>query len=116
MADIVEIKKFFKKLQSVINNEAVFVFFNTRLVKKSRVDDLYCCILSLLPDKYKKLINFKEGRRPNSVICFNALKTFTTKKFFLDSNLYVVNTKKANNMIAAILSSIEQDINFVEKN
>ena len=44
MADIVALKDYLKKLQKIINFEATFTFSHWKLVKKTRIDDIMCCI------------------------------------------------------------------------
>ena len=59
MADIVALKDYLKKLQKIINFEATFTFSHWKLVKKTRIDDIMCCIYATLPDTYKRMLKTK---------------------------------------------------------
>lgn len=69
MADIVALKDYLKKLQKIINFEATFTFSHWKLVKKTRIDDIMCCIYATLPDTYKRMLKTKTDiQRYNSVL------------------------------------------------
>ena len=116
MADVNSIQDYFKKLQRVLNFEADFSFLGYKLIKKSKIDDILCCILATLPDSYKKIMKTTQGKRLNSVSCYNLLFDTIKKKFILSSDVYLVDSNSANKYIGAILVSIERDIAFAEKN
>lgn len=116
MEDIVAIKEYLKKLQKVINFDSVFSFANLRLVKKSRIDDIICCIYAKLPDSYKKLLKTKvDVKQYNSILCYGLLAKLLARKFFLDKNLCPVDITEANRLISSITLSIERDIYNIEK-
>ncbi len=111
-----ELKNYFKKLQRVINTDVDFKFIDVYLIKKSKIDDILCCILAVLPDAYKKMMRSKEGQKLNSIICYNTLFKAIKRKFIFNSNVYMVDINKANRLISTIVSSIERDIKYAEKN
>lgn len=116
MADITTIKDYFKKLRKIINFEAVFNFGSYKLVKKSRINDISCCILATLPDNYKRVIKTKKDiQRYKSVLSYNVLSKILAKRFLLDKNLCIINVTEANKMIDTIIASIERDINAIEE-
>lgn len=73
MADIVALKDYLKKLQKIINFEATFTFSHWKLVKKTRIDDIMCCIYATLPDTYKECLKQK--------LIFNAIIQFYVTDF-----------------------------------
>ncbi len=117
MADIIAIKDYFKKLQRAINEDADFTFFNIKLAKKNRIDDLLCCVLALLPDSYKKALKKRAvnvADQLTSVSAYNRLEKLIKKPFLLNSEIYVVQYNEALSLIRAITSNIERDINKLE--
>ena len=56
---IIQMKKYIKKIRDLIDNPT-FKFMDKRYVKKTRLDDLVCCMEACFPEKFKKLI--KENR------------------------------------------------------
>ena len=116
MTDIASIKDYLKKIQKIINFEAVLTLGSHKLVKKTRIDDVMCCVLATLPESYKKVIKTKKDmQRYNSVLCYGLLTKLLAKRFFLDRNLILINVTEANKLINSILVSIEKDINAIDK-
>lgn len=73
MADIVALKDYLKKLQKIINFEATFTFSHWKLVKKTRIDDIMCCIYATLPVLIKECLKQK--------LIFNAIIQFYVTDF-----------------------------------
>ena len=116
MENIIAIKDYLKKLQKVINFEHTFNFFGSHLVKKSKIDDIVCCIYAKLPDSYKKLQKSKVGsEKYSSILSYNILTKLLAQKFFLDKNLCIINVAEANKLIGSVLTSIERDIYNIQK-
>lgn len=116
MVDIVAIKDYLKKLQRIINFDTAFSLGSYKFVRKSRINDIMCCLLATLPDSYKRVIKTKKDiQRFNSVLCYGALTKLLAKSFILDKNLCVVNVTEANKMISSMIVSIERDINAIEE-
>ena len=116
MADIITIKDYLKKLQKVINFDAEFKFGGIYLVKKTRIDDITCCIIASLPDSYKKVLKSKNDiQKYSSVLSYGLLTKLLSKKFFLDKNLCMVKIDEINKLIGAILLTIEKDIHSIEQ-
>ena len=116
MADVEEIKHYFKKLQKVINFEIEFNLFGIKLIKKNKIDDVLVCIQAALPDSYKKIMKTSRGKKLTSVIGYEILFSSIKRKFVLNSDVYMVDDKKATRIISSILVSIEKDIEYAEKN
>lgn len=116
MAEADAIKEYLKKLQKVINFDATFTFGKFKLVKKSRIDDIMCCVYATLPDTYKKMLKTKNDvQRYSSVICYGLLSKLLAKTFFLDKSMCIVNISEVNKLIGSVILSIERDINNIEQ-
>ena len=115
MSSVEELKNYFKKLKRIVNYEEEFVFFDLKLIKKSKIDDLLCCILATFPEKYKKFMNMPMGRDLKSVACYRQLFDSIKRKFILSSDVYLVEYKTADRMIETILATIDSDISYIEK-
>ena len=57
--ETIELKRYLKKLQYVIEQETKFTLINARIVDKKKVDDILCCIESSFPETYKNFIKEK---------------------------------------------------------
>lgn len=118
MADIEEIeqlKEYFKKLQRILMFEAEFSFFGQKLVKKSKIDDVLCCILAVLPNSYKMIMKTKEGQKYPSVLAYNLLFKAIKQKFIFNPNVYLVSFDNINSYINTITRDLEKDIQRAEK-
>ena len=116
MADITALKDYFKKLQRIVNLESSFKFFGKSYIKKSRMDDILCCLIASMPDSYKKYVKAEYDKRLSSITSFRTLYEALRHKFFLNSDYYVVDVDQANKLISAIAVSIERDVKFTEEN
>lgn len=114
MADTSALHDYFKKLQKAIDT-ADFNFFNFRIVKKSRIDDLLVCTLALLPDCFKKAMKkrLKLDTYP-SVSCYNRLSKLLKKPFILSSEHYIIQYSEATAMIKSIRQCLDRDIRQLE--
>ena len=115
MEEIKTLKGYFSKLQHTILNNSDFKFFNKALVKKSKIDDILCCIFATLPPYYKKLLNMHGVKQYQSVIVYNSLVKSLKKNFVFNPDVYLINVGEINKMIGAIQKSIESDINSLKK-
>lgn len=115
MEDLTDLKKYLKKLQRVISNDADFTFFGSSYIKKNKVDDIWCCILASMPNIFKKNMNTDLGKKLNSVIAYKHLFDALKKKCPFSSQMYSVNVVEANKSITTFLVAIERDINYLEK-
>lgn len=108
--DITELSKYIKKLTFYVSREATFNIGNIKILDKSRVDDLLCCIESSLPDAFKKHIRHVRNDRPKSQICYMQLISSVRKKFFLSSGHYIVKESEIISVTKAFLANIESDL------
>ena len=111
---IVELKKYFKKILIIINNETVFTLIKTKFVNKNRIDDIICCIEGTFPEEYKHFL--KKGKQLKSSTYYTQLLKVVRTPFWLNQSLYSVKHEEVEYYITAILSSIESDIRFVYSN
>jgi len=116
MAKIDEIKEYLRKLDNLIRNNAEFTFLDVKFVKKTKVDDLLCCFIAVLPDKYKKHLKEKHGKRLSSIIAYQNMHKALVRSFFFSKSLYMVEYNVVLKNINTIMLMIERDIAFTEKN
>lgn len=115
MADSSSLHDYFKKIQRALDS-ADFAFFNIRIVKKSKIDDLLVCTLALLPEEFKKAMKkkLKLDTYP-SVSCYNRLSKLLKKPFILSSDYYIVPYGEASAMLKGIRQSLDRDIRNLEE-
>ncbi len=114
MEEIKTIKGYFNKLQRTVLYEASFKIFSKEVIKKSKIDDVLCCIIATFPVSYKKMLNMKDGKKYRSVLSYNLLTEALKRKFILNSDLYYIDVGLINKLVGAILKSIEADIKEIE--
>ena len=115
MANLSETLGFFRKLLKVLNFEADVTFFGCALVKKSKIDDVLCCILATLPDSYKRIMKQREGKDLKSVVAYDMLYNAIKGKFIFNSNVYLVRVEDAKKYISTILVMLEKDMAYIEE-
>lgn len=115
MADVENIKDYFKKLQRVILSEVDFTFFGSAFIKKNKIDDVLCCILATLPEIYKKNLNGEDGKKLSSMIAYKVLFNSIKGKCIFNPNVYGMNRANINSLINTIVRSLERDIAYLEK-
>ncbi|MBR1373204.1 hypothetical protein IJ750_05975 [bacterium] len=115
MADTAATIEYFKKLLKVIHYDADLTFLDVKLIKKSKIDDVLCCILATLPDTYKKLMRQKEGDKFDSILCYKLMFKALKRKFLFNSNVYLVETNNAIKFATNVLKTLEKDIEKIER-
>ncbi len=115
MIDIEELKSYLKKLQKTVSS-AELTLFGYSIAKKNRIDDLFCCIIALFPDSYKKALKNRTLRPDQfqSVTAFNRLSKVIKRPAFLLSDCYAYRLPDANDLFKLINKDIELDINRLE--
>ena len=115
MAQIDEIKEYLRKIQLVVKNPE-FSFVGSCFVKKSRIDDLMCCLMAVLPKQFNNILKYKTERyKYVSTLNIAKLKDEMMHPFLFSKNLYVFELNKIMVYIQNIMKSIEQDIEKIEK-
>lgn len=112
---IMELKKYLKKLQGTINREAVFTFFDVKIVHKKPVDDILCCIEASFPDKYKLYLKQYSPKDVQSYQMYLTLKNKIQNKFMFSSSHYSVSYNHIYTIITTISSTIESDMKMIEE-
>ena len=111
----VEIKKYFKKLENIIYNEACFSFITKKLYSKKRIDDLLCCIEATFPKEYKNHVK-KHGKKSlTSYLNYQKLVDTLTDKFFLSSDHYIVIVGEVLHLPKTIMILIPRDFEHIKK-
>lgn len=113
---IVELKKHFKKLQYVIENDAVFTLIDRKLLKKNNIDDILCCIEASFPPEYKDYIKRQGSNKIKSRYYYNILKEKIQNKFMFSSNLYSVKYKETPSLISTIIKNLGSDFRIICEN
>ena len=114
--DVEQLKEYFKKLRTVVLTGADFNFFGSVFIKKNKIDDVLCCILAILPDIYKKGLRTNAAKKMTSMLAYNLLFGAIKRKSPFNSKVYMVKKQEAENYISKIISNIERDLTYLEKN
>ena len=114
---IIELKKYFNKLNTLVKNNASFKFFSLTLINKQKCDDIFCCIESIMPKEYK---NYTKNQGKKKLTSAKSYKSLTDhirkKKLFSSKTSYQIDSAYTIKLIGEIIVTIEQDIRYVEKN
>lgn len=102
--------KFLKKLNFVIQNEAKFTFIDSKVVDKSRIDDIVCCFEASLPSEYKKLIKSPTHKMYRSIAMYHSLRSLIFRKFIFSSSLYLIKFGLVQSHVANLVKIMESDI------
>lgn len=113
--EILHIKEYLKKLQKVITYEYDFSLMNNKLIKKNKIDDTFVCLLSVLPQSFKRALNVKNFEKVPSVVFYKKMFNSIKGKFILNNNVYSVNYNDAIDSICRLLENIEKDLNQIEQ-
>ncbi len=116
MEDLKDLKNYLKKLQNTIARDMDFKFLGMNFIKKSKIDDVWCCILASLPEIFKKNLKSTFSKKLNSVIACNHLFNALKHKCPFSSQMYSINVEAVNKSITTILTTIEHDVSYLEKN
>ena len=108
-----ELKKYIKKLIKFINNESTFKFMKTRLVDKTRVDDIICCIDASFPKEYLDHLKKIGGNHLKSTALYTEMLNAIKNPFWLSPSLYSVNYNAFNVTANAFIKNIDSDIKKV---
>lgn len=111
--NIVEIKKYLKKLISSLSTELVFSWGDAKFIKKKRIDDLLCCIEATIPQEYKNYIQRTGAKKLQSAKAWNDLNVALKNKFFLNSDIYIIRSKEVVSLIQVLQKTFEPDLKFI---
>lgn len=114
---IIELKKYFKKIQSTIDRETVFTLFNNKIVNKNPIDDILCCIEASFPDSYKKYVRQqnKTEKKIETPQLYAILKSKIQNKFAFSNSHYSIKFKDIPGIIISIINAIDIDMRVIEE-
>ncbi len=108
--ELLDFKKYLKKILTLIDSEAIFTWFDTRFLDKNRIDDLLCCLEASWPEDYKNYISKYSTSRVKSTKNLRHLKDVITNKFFMNNSVYLIRYSEAQLAISQLLQSIDSDM------
>ena len=111
-----QLKHYLKKLEKTIMYNYDFKLFGNCLIKKNKIDDVYVCILSFLPKNFKTALNISKFANNTSIVCYKILFNSLKGKFMLSNDYYLVKYKEAIYGIQGLITSIDKDFDYIEKN
>ena len=109
----IDLKKYLRKLLTIIEREAQFTLIKSKIFNKKRIDDALCCIDASWPEDYKSYITKYRSTRLNSPAIYKKLILAIKNKFFLSSDCYSVQYEDTIKAIKALMVSIDKDMNFI---
>ena len=112
---IKNLRIYFGKLSKLIREEATMKFIVSRLVSKSRVDDLLCCIDANFPREFSHFVKTHGKKQLKSYEYYLDLVK-TIKKRCIFGDYYRINHGQALQMIELIVSYLAQDKKYIETN
>ena len=115
-AQINEIKKYLKKLNRTISNEASLNLGACRFVSKKRIDDIICCVEASWPQELKNIAQNKFNEELNSLIIYKDILSNITNKTFFSSNHYFVNYDQFLNKSNLLVKTLTKEVNSTIQN
>ncbi len=111
--EVIDLKKYLKKLQYIIEYDAKFTLISTKIVDKKKIDDILCCIESAFPTDYKKFVKEKGPYKLNSSKSYLHLYEAVKNKFLFSTDVYSVRFSDAIEAISGIHNNIENDLKLI---
>lgn len=108
-----ELKKYLRKLLNIIENEASITLIKTKIIDKTKIDDILCCIEASFPEEYKAFIKKKGARKLKSNFYYNQLLASIKNKFLFSTSCYSVRYKEAAQIIGTLVVSLDSDMRFL---
>ena len=106
----IKLTNYFKKLQRILNNEAIFSLGKKKLYNKNRIDDILCCIEATFPKGYTDYIKKTGGKDLKSYEYYQKLMYSIKNKFMFSSSHYFVNYREANTFLLSVIKTITGDV------
>lgn len=110
--------KYLIKLMNTINKHNEAKLFDYAVVKKSLIDDVFCCFIGVLPPKYRQKIDIgieTEQSDLCSVEMYNHLIQSVKTNFIMDKNYYLLNAKLVSSIIDKLIPLLKTDIEYIER-
>lgn len=106
-----EIKKYLKKLNSLISDNSSFIFGSYRFVNKKRVDDIICCIEASWPKELKDIAQYRFEKELNSLKIYKGILENVTNKTFISSDHYLINYNLLVNRSHLLTKALTRELN-----
>ena len=109
-----DLKLYLNKLKRIITNESSFSFGNKRIISKSRVDDIVCCVLANYPDDFTEYVKRNGIKSLQSHLCYQQLLAVVTKKFILSPEHYLIDFARFIGLLGMLIQTMEKEKTRVE--
>lgn len=103
------IKNYLKKLLRILTQEATFSFGKKKIITRSRVNDILCCIDATFPQEYKEYVSKNGPKGLKTSMYYLQLLAAIKNKSILGSSYFSVNFDDASQYINSMISSVESD-------
>lgn len=111
-----DLEMYFNKLIKTIETQASFSFGNKKIVNKTRIDDILCCIDVNFPEILKHYL--KEYGTDKHVHCFRLYEQLISNikiNVPLSKDNYAVNYNEVLNIVPLLKETINADVMYVKK-
>jgi len=112
-----DLKIYFIKLLKTIETQASFTLGNKRIVNKTRIDDILCCIDVNFPEilkKYNKVYGIDKNVKSFDLYK-QLIANIKNKPLLFGKDSYAVNYKEVLAILQLLEQSLNADINYVLK-
>ena len=109
-----DLKLYLNKLKRIITNESSFSFGNKRIISKSRVDDIVCCVQANYPDDFTEYVKRNGIKSLQSHLCYQQLLAVVTKKFILSPEHYLIDFARFIGLLGMLIQTMEKEKTRVE--
>ena len=116
MASEEELKMYLNKLVKTIETQSSFEFGNKRIVNKTRIDDILCCIDANIPEELK--LFKKHGQSDKHIKSFNIYNSLIANiriKPIMGDSSYAINYKEVVELAKIINVTFQQDVEYIRK-
>ena len=111
-----DLKMYLNKLVKTIETQSSFDFGNKRILNKTRVDDILCCIDVNFPEELK--LFKKHGQTDKNVLSYKLydklIANIKIKPLFGTSS-YAVNYREVVEYVRLLNESFEKDVLYIKK-
>ena len=104
-----ELKIYLNKLKKVVTNESTFSLGNKRIVSKTRVDDIICCVQANYPDEFTEYVKRNGIKSLQSHLCYQQLLAVVTKKFILSKEHYLIDFARFISLLGMLIQTMEKE-------
>ena len=108
--DVVKnVSDYFKKLKFILDNEAKLKFGNIRIVDKTKVDDILCCVEASVPKEFAKAVSLRPAKylAPKK---YKSLVSTIKRKVLFSNNLYAVKYSDACKSIQFYINDFTREL------